>query len=458
MFLLIENEGVAPIEAFTMLGDSGTRHRGNDGLIGQFGSGNKHAINLLLRKNIPFYIYSGQNKLEFYFEVAYVKEADGSRRESYPVKCRVSGKTNRTIDCGWTLEFGALDWTEVRMALREFVSNALDCSLVMGSQAVVRPEPKNRAKAGTTRIFVSLASQEVKEFYRDLGKYFLHFSDDPSQVNKTFIKKNPDSVGPRVYREGVFVAELRGNKPSAFDYNFKSNEIRIDECRNSDEYVLRARIAQLINRADKDTLAGFFEKLSNEELYESTLDEFYLNYSDSQSHKDNWLGAWASFAGDAVIATESMMDSPILQHVQAKGHKTKVVRSESFVKVARSMGVKDVASVLGKHATDGKIECEPTKAALEAVSTVWEWCERENMTNRKPMPIVGCFRQIMDGEKECLGYHELGTNKVFLREDIAGKIALKVALEEVAHYITGSGDCSRDFQNFAFDMIVELCT
>jgi hypothetical protein len=27
MFLLIQNEGVAPIEAFTVLGDSGTRHR-----------------------------------------------------------------------------------------------------------------------------------------------------------------------------------------------------------------------------------------------------------------------------------------------------------------------------------------------------------------------------------------------------------------------------------------------
>ena len=56
MFLLIENQGEAPIEAFTMLGDSGTRHRADAGLIGQFGSGNKHGINLLLRKNISFFI------------------------------------------------------------------------------------------------------------------------------------------------------------------------------------------------------------------------------------------------------------------------------------------------------------------------------------------------------------------------------------------------------------------
>ena len=48
-YLVIQNPGVAPIEGFTLLGVSTTRDCGVEGTIGQFGSGNKHAINVLLR-------------------------------------------------------------------------------------------------------------------------------------------------------------------------------------------------------------------------------------------------------------------------------------------------------------------------------------------------------------------------------------------------------------------------
>lgn len=458
MFLMIENQGVAPIEAFTVLGDSGTRHRTNTGLLGQFGSGNKHGINLLLRKNIPFYIYSGLNKLTFSVKTKRITEADGTVRQSFPVVCKVSGKINRTINCGWTLDFGAMDWKETRMALREFISNCLDCSNIMGTEPVVDPRNKNVAKSGTTRIFISMADEDVKDFYMNLSKHFLHFSDSPEQVDQTFLKKNPESTGPRIYREGALVNELSASHQAAFDYNFKASEISIDECRNSSEYALRASIAKLINNAKSSTLTELFETMSEGDVYEATLDDFYLGLGDSDRQRETWKEAWGEFAGDSVIATESQASSPVAQHVKAKGHKVQVVKSDSFVKVAQKMGVAHMSSVIGQHEADGKIECAVTEDAMIAVGKVWGWCEEANMTNRKNMPVVSCFRQIMDGASECLGYHETGTDKVFLRNDISGKLALKVAIEEVAHYITGSTDGSRDFQSFAFDMIVEVCS
>lgn len=455
MFLLIQNEGEAPIEAFTVLGDSGSRHR--DGLIGQFGSGNKHGINLLLRLGVEFYIYSGPNKLEFFPERVIVTEADGRQRDSLRVKCRVSGKINRTIDCGWTLDFGALDWREVRMALREFVSNAIDCSKLMGSKPEVKPEATPRAKSGQTRVFVSMNNADVVDFYRNLGVHFLHFSPDAGQVDKTFLRKNPETLGPRVYLNGVLVNELRSTVKSAFDYNFTKNEVRIDECRNSDEYALRARIAQRINKADKETLATLFEAMSKGDVFESTLDDFYLSYSTDENVKENWNAAWQTFAGEAVIASESLADSKIGEHVAAKGHKVVPIKSKAFVQTAEKMGVRNVATVLGSQGASGKIECDTTEAAVRAVDTVWSWCETTRMTGGKAKPEVRCFRQLMDGEGETLGFYTPGSNAVNIREDLDGKIALKTAIEEVAHYITGSTDCSRDFQNFAFDMIVELC-
>ncbi|MCI0564673.1 MAG: hypothetical protein MN733_39905, partial [Nitrososphaera sp.] len=360
MFLLIQNEGVAPIEAFTMLGDSGTRHRAVQGLIGQFGSGTKHAINLLLRKGIEFHIYSGKTRLEFYVEPTYVTEADGTSRQSFPVKCRLSGGQNRTIDCGWTAEFGALDWTKTSMALREFVSNAIDCSKIMDTQPLVAVEANRRAKEGYTRIFVSLRDPEVSEFHRELGKHFLHFSADPSQVEQTFLRKNPDSIGPRIYREGVLVSELRSEVRAAFDYNFKNGEIKIDECRNSDEYTLRARIAQLINKANKNTLAVLFELMAKGDVYESSLDDYYLGYGSDEETKQNWTDAWQSFAGEAVIAGETLAESKIAEHIEAKGHRVIAVKSKAFVSVAEKMGVRNMAAVLGQHGAQGRIECPAT--------------------------------------------------------------------------------------------------
>jgi len=456
MYLLIENQGVAPVEAFTLLGDSGTRHKGLDGLIGQFGSGTKHAINLLLRKNVEFHIYCGRTRLEFFVEPCYVQDADGTQRESYPVKCRLSGDRNKTIDCGWTLEFGALDWTETHMALREFVSNAIDCSKIMKGEPIVQVEHNRRAKSGTTRVFVSLRDQDVTTFHRDLGIYFLHFSSDPSQVDQQFLPKNRHVHEPLVYREGVLIRKLTSSVPAAFDYNFKASRIHIDECRNSSDSSLRAAIAQAINRADKDTLTTLFRRAAEGEVYESSLDDWYLCYNDDKDTKATWQEAWKDFAGEAVVATPALAMSPLADHVRSKGHKVAAL-PEALAKTADTMGVKNLTTALG-GAVANSIDVETTREAEAAVAEVWDWCETFGMTNGKPKPNVGCYKELMNGESERLGFYKYGSDTVHIREDIAGKLARKTAFEEVAHYITGSGDCSRDFQQFAIDMIVEICS
>lgn len=457
MFLMIQNEGIAPVEAFTLLGDSGTRHCGVEGVIGQFGSGTKHAITLLLRKGIEFHIYSGRTRLEFFSKSAKVRDANGELRDSFPVKCRLSGDKNRTIDCGWTLEFGALDWRETSMALREFVSNAIDCSKILDTEPVIDVKPNRRSKADTTRVFITLRDADVCEFYRNLGEHFLHFSSDPSQVDRQFLRKNPSSTGAIIYREGVKIRTLRANYPAAYDYNFRAEEIEIDECRNSSEYALRATIGQAINKAGPKVLSELFAQMSKEKIYEGTLDDFYLGYSESDSVKENWVQGWKDFAGESVIATTDLGGSPVAEHVAAKGHHIKVVQSDAFVKVAHKMGVPNITTVLGQAAAAGRVQCDTTEEAQKAVDTVWSWIEATEMTGAKGKPAVKCFKQLMDAESECLGYYSIGSDEVNLRDDLAGKIALKTAIEEVAHYVTGSTDCSRDFQNYAFDMIVELC-
>ena len=69
------------------------------------------------------------------------------------------------------------------------------------------------------------------------------------------------------------------------------------------------------------------------------------------------------------------------------------------------------------------------------------------------------FRELTNAEGSTIGYWEEGTSVVHIREDIStavNEFTLKVCLEECVHYVTGSMDNSRDFQQFLIDGFVKL--
>ena len=64
-YLMIENPGVAPIQGYLLFGATSKRHSGDNRIIGTFGSGNKHGLALLLRKNIDPVVFCGTTRLSF---------------------------------------------------------------------------------------------------------------------------------------------------------------------------------------------------------------------------------------------------------------------------------------------------------------------------------------------------------------------------------------------------------
>ena len=129
MFLMIRNPGVADAAAFTLLGVSTTRSAGVAGTIGQFGSGSKNSLALLLRTNVNPVIICGNLKMDFFSKP---KMVSGQQFDQVCVK--YSGKeidgTSKTStdDLGFTLQWGIQDWNKTSMALREFVANAIDAA------------------------------------------------------------------------------------------------------------------------------------------------------------------------------------------------------------------------------------------------------------------------------------------------------------------------------------------
>ena len=472
-YLLIQNAGVAPVEGYTLLGLSTTRDCGVKGAIGQFGSGAKHAINVLLRAGLKFWIYCGKTRLEFFVKEETI--GDGLvEKQVQKVYCRLGGTSSKTIDCGWCLDFGAIDWNETAMALREFVSNAIDRtirqdgdfieSLKNGDLAVIpQTDDQRRAKGCYTRIYIEMTA-EVQKYFGELPKRFLHFSHDPLQVDRGLLPKADrnlsNSLTPMIYRVGVLVREISETiHPSLFDYNFTTSELEIDECRNSSEFHVRAACAQLIRRASVKNLAAIYTSLiQSDETFESAFDPYYLCPSwdtPKKEEKQNWQEGWKKAAGDAVLCDEAA--KAVTQFVQRKGHKPKPVKSAAWVEMSGRFGIKTADSILDAGEQKGRETLPASAAAIEAVDVAWGWMESLMMTQGKDKPQVACYRDIMSAESEVHGY-QLG-DTVYIREDIAdavSKYALKVAYEEVVHYITGATDNSRDFQNFLIDCFVEV--
>jgi hypothetical protein len=125
------------------------------------------------------------------------------------------------------------------------------------------------------------------------------------------------------------------------------------------------------------------------------------------------------------------------------------------VTASEKFGIPTAVKVLSKAEGSGRVAREPTEAAIEAVDTVWGWIESKGMTNGRSKPDVSGFTAVTQGEADCMGYYHEGT--VHIRHDISSggnEYLLKTALEECVHHATGSGDNSRDIQNFLIDLVV----
>ena len=127
-FILIENPGVASPSSFTLLGAS---NKSGTEAIGQFGSGTKFGTLALLRKGIRPIVYCGNLCLEFGTTPVVF---DGAEHEQVHVSIKgkdAQGKqVSRKEDLSLVLQYGKIDWADkIELALREFVSNALDATL-----------------------------------------------------------------------------------------------------------------------------------------------------------------------------------------------------------------------------------------------------------------------------------------------------------------------------------------
>ena len=119
-YLKIENPGQAPVEGFTVLGISLADTSSNVGVIGQFGSGSKHSIAVLLRHDLSPTVFTGTLKMEFTTRPQTVTDGIASK-DFGRVVVKFGGtdpttgaSRSSTEDLGFVLNYGARIGTKWR--------------------------------------------------------------------------------------------------------------------------------------------------------------------------------------------------------------------------------------------------------------------------------------------------------------------------------------------------------
>jgi hypothetical protein len=400
-----------------------------------------------------------------------VKGVSGAVRQKR-VCVKYGGTSQKTEELSVTLGYGVADWPTVYFSLREYVSNAIDACFEAGMnvyqmknnvEVEVVSESQVRAAGGRTRVFVPL-TPEIQAFYDDIGKWFLHFSDD-KLVTRAILPKSDRNTGNRkvavIYRRGVYVREfLADDRPSIFDYNL--NDLVLNESRTASDWDVKHACARALGAADQHDIAKVFAAMAEgKDRWEITFDSYGLSPGhctpqELDTIKETWQAAFGTVMGNSGVLMSNNR-SEIASAVLAKGYIPLCTPALGWIEAGEEMGIRSVSKVLSADDMDGRTLSDATPDAIAMRDWVWGLVERFDMANGKSRPEVGCYYKHMMAGTESIGLYKDGT--VFVHTDIAtGKPDLLrwCMVEECAHHATGAGDLSRDLQTWCFRFIAKL--
>lgn len=461
-----------PVEFFTTLGVGSTKYDSTEDTQGLFRSGFKLGTLLLVRNGINPIIFNSLLSIKFYTEAKTLH--DGLYERDFDIVfCKLSGKDglgksiNRTEKLSISVDYGDTDWEDVKLSCREYTANALDRSIretgsFTSATIEIVEENQVRAKNGEMRIFIPL-TEEIENFYNQLGKRFLHFSEPYSLRQKILLKNRRslnNSEAACIYKKGVLVRQIKSEKPSLFDYNFGS-ELRLDESRNLDDYTLRTVVAKVLADAEPKYLAEVFRKVtSHETVWEADLDSYYLSpsYTDSETvikqRKLNWGKAWESVAGsNAVMCAKGSILQDI---IKKKGSTPRTVYSDSWLKAGAKYDIKEELSIVTEEDKKATEYFEATPEVLTVLDDVWNFVVKLDKANGKDKPACKVFTEIATEESTRLGYYS--KDVIYVNKDISiglSDMLYSTVFEEVCHHVSGSMDFTRSFQDYLFSLLVQ---
>lgn len=457
-YLMIENDArhIPSVDMLVTLGLSGSRDGAH---IGQFGSGFKYTLALLARtpyRDSDGYYHDnmiadtrvclGKSVCTYELRDQTAKKADGAhidyKRLFMKGRDAEHTGTNKTYDLNMSADFGAIDWNDISMGLRELISNAFDGQDDYGSgrpvfQIVETDKRGPRAKDGKIRVYVPL-TDDVEAFYRDLYNYYLQMR--PNYDPDAKILPKSDRNGLRVYKKGVRVYNRRSDN-ALFDYNI---DVYLDESRNADRSSVKSAVSTALGYYA--TAPQLAEILSQDCFEHSCLDSWDFR---SEERKPVYQEAFRIAFGDKIVC-----ENDFERQLAERRGLDAVVINEDIYSCFRKVIPNSALNVLSEDERNGRVISEPTDTMIGAYDKVWETVVSFGMNYGKEKPTLRAFDEGSDGGARTLGIYK--ENTVYLHKDIGGTDLISTIVEELCHHCAACGDLSRDFQNWCCNLIARM--
>lgn len=419
-YILIENRGEIDPNALSLMGASSKRE--DSSKLGYFGSGNKYAMALLLRYNIPFKIYSGNNEIV-------IGTKDVPFRDKEFKQITINGESTSL-----TTEMGP-GW-EPWMILREYVQNSRDedASNIVTHTEIVEP------KEGYTRFYIG-HTPEIEEVIKDWDRYFTFDRIDAIMENtdgKIFPNIGYKDQGLYLFKRGIRC--YTGATVALYQYDmreFSLNESRVIE----NVYTASGIVSSyLCNYATPEIARNILRNAFGDKgYYEKDLDYYHYGI--------NTLGAgWEEAIGNNAIVVADV--SGFFIHIR-QSKNCYLVSKEMARAIKKSFpdvevhGLQDGAdSVISK-----KVLVNPKMEYM--LKKVQEFFTEIGYKITKDIEVVEFNVSSILGHAG-KGYIEI-SEKVF---DRGMKELAMVIMEEQEHITTGHADETRAFQDHLFRMWV----
>lgn len=250
--------------------------RGNSSTIGQFDSGLKFAVALLLRNNVNIKIntYDNNGILNVFTFSTSLKQCPNTPKKKELIDINFidySDDTSGIIETGFALQMG-YNW-ELWMSLRELWSNMLD-----EKGSVVEEESDFTITYGTV---ITLEFSEDNEFYNIWQNKHLYINQQEPlfKVSDSVEALKNEEGYLRIYKQNILVYENK-EKPSRFAWNIRFGEI--DERRILNNLY---SIEQSISYAIQDTKNEEFLREIVKPIFEVKDKEFLS----SNTHYSDWV-------------------------------------------------------------------------------------------------------------------------------------------------------------------------
>lgn len=411
-YLKISSVSKTTIEDLFTLGVSTSR--GQEGKIGQFGSGTLMGVLCWMRAyDTPPVFYVNGQKVNF--SVKPVNKSDGTVFHQILMNRKALSVA---------LEYGEIDWHDPRMALREWICNAIDAGCVNPLSLVDTQE----CSENEVCVFVPY-NAVCRDYFHNIGKYILHFA---GKQNETVLRKETISK-MRVYRKGIFVREL--DKMSLFDYNI---DIDINECRTGSSDSIQTRVDQEITWSHDDEMINTIldAVLRHETCYEV----------------DDYAGIHLYGSWKQVLAERNER----VCMLKLRAENCIALDQKWYGRIVRIAPHMDGLDSMTAVAARGLERQNPTSKGKALFDRFCEAFEMLDMTNGKNRPRLEYYDKPDGTVPDAFGMYDTKRETVMIWSKIKDNMEASTLIHELCHHYSGADDYSKNFVDFAHESMARM--